>query len=398
MSGIITYPYETRAFKVEQPMGTYYVAVLPAALLLDVCFSDRLRASKNEGEPYTLDGTQRMRDEPRLKAIGSYISRADAAFPNAVILAANSRVEDGFIETTDEARWSIKAREGEDAYTIVIPTRQKLAAVIDGQHRIFSFTYAASARLKMPMLCSIFFDLPKPYQAQLFATINSTQKPVDKSLTYELFGYNVTEEPESFWSPDKLAVFFARKLNIELDSPIVGRIAIVPENDFAFDAGRAAREWRVSMATVVEGIVRLVSSNPKMDANELLNPVRQTRDVLKASKRGDRSPLRELYLGGNDRLLYLIVMHYLHACKEHFWDAAQEGSFIVKTVGIQALFDILRELAPDVLRTKDASREFFAHRLEPASTIDFAGLRFRNASGSGRTEIKRVIREALGLT
>jgi hypothetical protein len=42
----------------------------------------------------------------------------------------------------------------------------------------------------MQLICSIFFELPKPYQAQLFATINSTQKPVDKSLTYELFGYN----------------------------------------------------------------------------------------------------------------------------------------------------------------------------------------------------------------
>jgi hypothetical protein len=93
-----------------------------------------------------------------------------------------------------------------------------------------------------------------------------------------------------------------------------------------------------------------------------------------------------------------VITHFLHACKEHFWDAAHEGSFIVKTVGIQALFDILRELAPEVLHRRDASREFFVRRLEPASTIDFAGVRFRNASGLGRAEIKRALRESLGLT
>jgi hypothetical protein len=46
----------------------------------------------------------------------------------------------------------------------------------------------------MSLVCSVYFDLPRPFQAQLFATINSTQKRVDRSLTYELFGYNIVEE------------------------------------------------------------------------------------------------------------------------------------------------------------------------------------------------------------
>ena len=69
-----TYPYEVPALQVDQPMGTYYVALLPAALLLDVCFSDRLRAYKEEDGPYRLAGTQRGIDEKRLKAIGSFVS------------------------------------------------------------------------------------------------------------------------------------------------------------------------------------------------------------------------------------------------------------------------------------------------------------------------------------
>jgi DNA phosphorothioation-associated DGQHR protein 1 len=231
-------------------------------------------------------------------------------------------------------------------FTITIPTKEKLSAIIDGQHRLFSFAFASEERLAMPLVCSIFFDLPKPFQAQLFATINSTQKPVDKSLTYELFGYNISEESKSFWSPDKLAVFFARRLNTEESSPIQGRIAIAPETDADLRDTATGHGWQVSMATVVEGILRLISSNPKQDSNELLDAEPRPRSVLSQSSRIDKSPLRSLYIEANDKLLYLIIRNFLDVCNEVFWTPAKEGSFIVKTVGIQALFDVLRDLAP----------------------------------------------------
>src|SRR4051794_24212518 len=123
---MIQYPYELHALKVEQPMGTYYVALMPAALLLDVCFSDRLRAFKEEGGPYRLEGTQRGIDEQRLKVIGGFISRSDAAFPNAVILAANSRSEDGFVEEEDAKRWSVRPIDGNGSYAITVPSKEKL--------------------------------------------------------------------------------------------------------------------------------------------------------------------------------------------------------------------------------------------------------------------------------
>ncbi|MBR0324911.1 MAG: hypothetical protein IIX11_02130, partial [Selenomonadales bacterium] len=36
------------------------------------------------------------------------------------------------------------------------------------------------------------------------------QKRVDKSLTLELFGYDLDNEPSNTWSPEKLAVFLTR--------------------------------------------------------------------------------------------------------------------------------------------------------------------------------------------
>jgi DNA phosphorothioation-associated DGQHR protein 1 len=395
---MLHFPYTASALKIEQPLGTYFVAIFPAEVLLEVCFSDRLKARKEDGGTYVLEGTQRNIDEKRLRAIGSFISRADAAFPNTIILAANSRVADGLIEESEGSRWTVTQNIEKNGFTITIPTKEKLSAIIDGQHRLFSFAFASEERLAMPLVCSIFFDLPKPFQAQLFATINSTQKPVDKSLTYELFGYNISEESESFWSPDKLAVFFARRLNTEESSPIRGKITIAPETDADLRAAATGHGWQVSMATVVEGILRLFSSNPKRDSNELLDAEPRKRNVLLQSLRIDRSPLRSLYIEANDKLLYLIIRNYLDVCNEVFWTPAREGSFIVKTVGVQALFDVLRDLAPTVLSGRDGSLDFFRSVLSRADKVDFASDAFRNASGSGRTTIKRAIRDAIGLT
>ena len=122
--------------------------------------------------------------------------------------------------------------------------------------------------LDFPLVCSVFFDLPKPYQAFLFAIINSNQKSVDKSQTYELFGYDIQDEPPEAWTPEKLSVFLCRKLNIEKDSPLNNRIIISAENDIVLGISAARKEgrWMISTATVVDGILRLISGNPKEDA------------------------------------------------------------------------------------------------------------------------------------
>lgn len=402
---MIKFPLEVRALRVEQPIGVYYVAILQARVLFEVAFSDVLSASLREGEDYYgLDGTQRLMNPRRLQMIADYINRPDAAFPNSIILAANFRKEDGLIEDDDleieegqhEAtgrRWSVD--EQDDGYCMLrIPTKAKLAAIIDGQHRLFAFVSARPQRLDMNLICSIFLDLPKPYQAQLFATINSTQKPVDKSLTYELFGYNIEEEDEKFWSPDKLAVFLTRKLSTDEKSPLKGRIVIAPKKDDALARMSAGALWKVSTAVVVEGIMRLITSNPKKDTANLLDTERKKRSAL-VSLRKDKSPLRAVYLDNQDAVVYTMTLNYLIACEEVFWSKAGAGSFITKTVGVQALFDVLRGLAADAYEVRNISSKYFADKLGPAGDIDFSADAFRNASGSGRSLIRRTIEAAI---
>lgn len=327
-------------------------------MLLQVAASDRMRAAiKQDGSGYTLEGTQRLIQDKRLNEIAAYINRVDSSFPNSIIVAANYDLETGFnqgeleyISSEEDGKplessdvWTItEAKDG--CHKLTIPSSKKLAAIIDGQHRLFSFARAeADAMDSMTLLCSVFLDLPKALQAQVFATINSTQKRVDRSLTYELFGYNVSDEAEEYWTPDKLAVFLTRKLGTDSDSPLRGRVMVAPKRDSALEKLAAEANWRVSTAVIVDGILRLFSSNPKRDANLMRRDEASPRRELKDGP-NDRSPLREAFIEGNDALIYKMVLNYLKASEDVFWKNASEGSFIFRTIGVQAIFDILRKV------------------------------------------------------
>lgn len=411
---MVKFPFETSALRVQQPLGSFYVAVIPAEVLLQVAASDVMSAALNpSGVGYTLAGTQRALQDKRISQIAAYLDRADAAFPNSIILAANHNRELGVDE--DEAEdidaevappgsqtsnadreWTIVETENGD-YRLRIPTAEKLAAIIDGQHRLFAFTGVKTLEraAEMQLICAVFLDLPKPLQAQLFATINSTQKPVDRSLTYELFGYNVAEEPEDFWTPDKLAVFLTRKLGTDPSSPLRGRITVAPKKDRLLADLTEGAQWKVSTAVVVDGIQRLITGNPKRDTNIMLSPSAKRRSSLIGEAKRDTAPLRDAFIAGQDAIIYKLVENYLGACSDVLWQPAKPGSFILKTVGLQAQFDVLRVLAGPAYAAKDVRKEYFVGKLAQAGQIDFSTDRFKNASGSGRTLIRRAIEEAL---
>jgi len=397
------FPFVAPAVRVEQPLGIFYLCALPASLLLDTCYSHRLQAVRGGGgQGYRLEGAQRSQDKRRISDIGKYISTSEMAFPGTIILSANFDMESGLLIEDEEIRWCVE--ELEDCSGVVnvrIPTLQKVASIIDGQHRLFGFEGASEERLNTLLPCAIYLDLPKPYQAYLFATINSTQKPVDKSQTYELIGYNIEKESPESWSPDKLAVYLSRKLNSDDASPFRGRILIAAANDIVLTRAQARREgqWMVSMATVVKGINALYSSNPKRDAYALSTDHggahKGTRLSLNSVE--DRSPLRSLYLDTNDKLIYAAVLNFFRAVFEVLWEDVEPQAFIFKTVGVQALFDVLKRIAVDAMQKKDVSMQYFLDLLAPAGEIDFSDGFFVNASGTGRSVIRTCIEIKLGL-
>src|SRR5690606_7575626 len=172
-----------------------------------------------------LKGNQRPKDKNRLKSIAKYIDSVEMSFPNSIIIAANYDKNTGEIVDDEKIRWSINPI-GNDIFEIIIPTNNKLAAIIDGQHRLSAFEYIQNQERKsIELVCAIFFDLSNAYQAFLFATINGNQKKVDKGLALEQFGFNVEDEESSSWTPEKFAVYYCRKLNFK-ESALMGRIKL----------------------------------------------------------------------------------------------------------------------------------------------------------------------------
>ena len=385
---------------VKQPLGTFYTAAIRAKDLLKVCYSDRLRAIL-EDDTYRLEGSQRLVNDTRLKEIGRYINTTEAAFPNSIIIAANYSEATGLIVNDETHKWRVEGNgDDTECLNLIIPTAERLAPIIDGQHRLFGFTHGTIERRDTPVLCSVFLDLPRPYQAYLFATINSTQKAVSRSQTYELFGYNIDEEPPELWSPEKLAVFLTRKMNTDSESPFYSRILVAAENDFAISRAeaKARNRWMVSTATVVDGIARLISTAPKKDADDLRTGRNQRRIDLIEKRRHDKAPLRKLYLETRDKVLLGAVTNFFRAVLTVCRRDRPVESYLTKTVGMQALFDTLRALASSAFKERNFSYDSFRNRLGPLSDIDFSHTAFQQASGQGRIQIRRVIFEHLGIS
>jgi hypothetical protein len=93
-------------------------------------------------------------------------------------------------------------------------------------------------------------------------------------------------------------------------------------------------------------------------------------------------------------VLWGVIFDFFSIIKHRFWATASEGSFIRKTIGVQALFDVFRFIGlrfePDRL-VQEVGRVAMA-----ASPIDFGG-DFFQASGKGRIRVKNVILRAAGL-
>lgn len=385
------------ALKVKQPLGDFYVISIKAEDLLAISYSDPMQYIDESGN---VKGSQRPKDDKRLRDIAKYIDSVEMAFPNSIILAANY-TEKGTISRDEKERWKIVENQECGSYTIVIPQEAKLAAIIDGQHRLKAFEHVTNAERfsDLQLVCSVYFDLPNSYQAFLFATINSNQKRVDRSLALEQFGYNVGEEPERAWTPEKFAVFISRKLNIDKNlSPFYQHIKVAPLNAEALFKEGITTSWYVSTATIVDGITSLISTNPKRDRVEMQQKTflsGRSREMLSKFK-SDNSPLRKQFIEGKDQTIYNTIIKFFKVVEELLWSHNHyEGSYIFKTVGIQAMFDVLKLILKENSNS-DPDTINFRDYISKVSGVDFSD-KFFQASGIGRSRIRNTFGIASGL-
>lgn len=368
---------------VNQPFGQFYAVKLTAAELLKVVDTDPYRIT----ETGDTAGIQRKKNEIRLKEIAEYLKSQESALPNTIIIAGNSFSDD------EETRWFLE-EDGESKLVLSIPENSINGSIIDGQHRLKAFNHLSKKEQESyELLCSVYLDIPNPYQAYLFATINMNQRKVDKSLAYELYGYNLSEENAIEWSPEKLAVFLTRKLNRDNKSIFHEHIVVAAENiDLLFNTRPQDQEWYISTASVVDGILSLISTNPKRDRDKLFQIERKSRS--RKLLPDDSSPLRSYFKENNDLLIYTIILNFFNASFETLY---KQSSYIFKTVGIQAQFRVLKEILTRYLaEDKNISKPYFKEKLAKTANIDFSD-NFYTASGIGRSRIVNSLLIAMQL-
>ncbi|HCD5199122.1 TPA: DGQHR domain-containing protein [Vibrio parahaemolyticus] len=360
----MNFPMKVPAIKVSQPLGDFYVVSLKAELLLQTCYTIKAEILEDDDERDSfsyldkivngLVGNQRERAPKRLEEIRRFSETVDASFPNSIILGANYD-EKGNLVTNDE-RWDVE-QINENFYFLNIPTKNKLASIIDGQHRVFGFEKSTAKNTEL--LCSVYIDLPLAYHARIFTNININQKRVDKNLAYNLFQFDMEQGNPNSWSPETLAVYFTRVLASDKDSPLKGKIKLGTLNNTS--------ETSISMASFIDGILSLITNNPKND-REILHTkkIKDGRDRSMLNDVKSSSPLRRLYLQEKDKTLYDLIYDYFSAIESSLW----RFDVFKKTLGIHASFDFLKIICERMPSDK-LTKEFFDSLFVKMNGIDF---------------------------
>lgn len=153
---------------------------------------------------------------------------------------------------------------GENPLEIILPRSQNSAVILDGQHRVAAFRYMdPQTRSKYELLVVFLIGIPFYQQAELFAIINGKQKPVNRSIIYDLFGYapigGDKEEQlyEGLMAVERFCSHVTRILNRFQESPWQKKIRMRGPGD----------EGLISQAAVVGYLSALVE--PKADRKGL---------------------------------------------------------------------------------------------------------------------------------
>lgn len=184
------------AIKIEQNNDMpFYIFKMTAKDLLSISYF----------VPRELDretGIQRTFKESRGREIAEYIDSENSVLANNIIVSFKK----GFL----------KFKDGK----LEIAKKKDAAFVIDGQHRLRAFKYARKKDFELPV--SAFDDLSWPDIAEIFVKINYYQKPVNKSLVYDLLGISSEIFPEYLESHN-----VTRILNETVGSPWFGQIKML---------------------------------------------------------------------------------------------------------------------------------------------------------------------------
>lgn len=293
-TAFLKHPIYTFAMRVGDLLGLQYVA--------------------SRGVSSEQGAVQRILNKGRVDSISRFV------------LAGNTFVNTFILNWTD-TQYLPKIRKE----SMTIPLQGRFAQMLDGQHRIAGLLEAVNQKPEvadMEVLVSLFIGLNTKEAARIFLNINSEQKPVPRSLIYDLFG-EAYDDPESAITRVTDIISF---LNETEESPYYGRVHY---------PGKPNSQSMIDLAIMVNAM------KPAFEKNGTFNQLQLT-EIETQQK---------------------ILLNFYLAIKnkyEDVWDKPKENLFL-RAAGFSGAFDFL---TGTLLQHCQTDRKFSVSHMESLMKLD----------------------------
>ena len=223
---------------VKMSVGTIDIYTFPMTVndLAKISYVAVRGRDKEEG------AVQRVLNKKRISSIKQYVLDGNM-FVNSFVINWND--ENYVPEIIDDQ--------------IIIPLVDCVAQLIDGQHRLEGLKEAVKVDESInnkTLLVSMVIGLKTKEAAKIFININSEQKPVPKSLIFDLYG--VTEDDKNFAITRSGDI--AKELNENVDSPFYNLIKY---------PGNPRGKGKIDLSTVVSVLKKYVDVDGKFVENNI---------------------------------------------------------------------------------------------------------------------------------
>lgn len=330
---------EIKVPAVKTKMGPYNCYTFPISpeYLLKISYVSH----RTKGKASDINTYQRMIGKSRLTAIRQYITEK-GIFPTNIVVNLEKkcitfqRVQQENEKDESEASGTLGWLHLRPAY--------KSAWIIDGQHRLFS--YSGHPRAKTGHLAVLAFEgIPPSAQARLFVDINAKQKSVKPSLLQELYSELNWDAEDPSIRVQAIVSKAVQILDSDKDSPLFDRIRTA---DSTKDAKRC-----ISLASVYGALEK------------------QNFYIVKASK-GHLIETGPLWAGSNEETLSrttTVIKGWLNMLRNgasDWWDIGSgEGGGLAMNDSITACINVLKSV---LVHLESNGRNL--HELSSAELVD----------------------------
>jgi len=340
--------------EIQQPLGTFYIGRIQWYDLLKIADADIRQIQREGDKDDSLDsylGIQRKISPKRITEIAQYVNTIDATFPTGIILHIERSTK--YLYNKELAEFDLDEIDNNldkiievdnviidhDTRKLKIRNSEKIARILDGQHRIEGLKVGFSGHPlddlpKFELNVTIFAGLDIDDQAQIFSVINKAQTKVNKSLVYDLYEY------AKYRSPQKTSHDIVRLLNRMPESPFFRKIKILGTAE--------TKQETIAQATLVELILSYISKEPMKD-----------RDVLKRKSFFEKKKLtlvtdiaeqeklifRNLFISEKDEIMLNTIWNFFQNVQNKWpisWNQNSQGNILNKSTGVIALMKFMR--------------------------------------------------------